>query len=92
MSGAPDISGLVARVTVLEECMNTYQAAYETALERFGHQMDAVDTHGAPARGARCVNGGQTRVNGRPDGHCDRAHGEFALVADGVPDRDFGPG
>ena len=42
MSGTPDIHGLARQQAVLEERMNTMQAEYETALERFGRQTDTA--------------------------------------------------
>ncbi len=39
MGDAPDIHALSERIAVLEERMNTHQATYEKALERFERRM-----------------------------------------------------
>ncbi len=39
MGGAPDIHALARQLAVLEERMNTHQATYEKALERFERRM-----------------------------------------------------
>ena len=56
MSGDPDIHDLARQVAVQEERMNTHQATFETALERFERKMAERDARQAE-RDARLAEG-----------------------------------